>query len=246
LLDNNIIYAQELVGMNLNCSHYYPKYIAWKKIWKKELENIEEFWKTRKYMQQIEILKNKKIPQDVKDAYLDFVSWKLDNDWHSYSIVSKTDMRIYMFSNRNILLSRQNVGIGKHVWDQKNILGISKTTPGWMYLVWYKFEKDTDWKSLIDNEYWTHYIRLKALDWQFDIDKDYSLWFHWAWLKEKEQRLAALESQWTNDNRFSGWCLNTKIDIFWELYNHLDTYWKVYVTYEPDSNAIQDFKEQIK
>jgi hypothetical protein len=28
LLDNNIIYAQELVGMNLNCSHYYPKYIA--------------------------------------------------------------------------------------------------------------------------------------------------------------------------------------------------------------------------
>jgi hypothetical protein len=35
-------------------------------------------------------------------------------------------------------------------------------------------------------------------------------------------------------------------NTFGEIYNQLEERSKIYVTYEPDNNAIQEFKEQIK
>ncbi len=246
LLNNDVEYAQELMWMDISCSDYYPAYKAKETIWKEEIKKIMKLWKTRKYMQQDEIIKNKKIPQDVKDRYLDFVSWKLDNKGFSYNILSKTDMKLYMFSNKNILLARQNMIIGMQTWDQKNIIKVSKTTPWWMYRIWIKFEKDTHWKNLIDKDYWTHYIMLEPLNWQYDMSSNSTLWIHWTWLDQKKERELALKSKWTNDNRMSGWCPNAMIDTFGELYNQLDELSRLYITFEPTSQEIQNFKNQIK
>jgi len=131
-------------------------------------------------------------------------------------------------------------------WDQKNIIKVSKTTTWWMYRIWIKFEKDTHWKNLIDKDYWTHYIILEPLNWQYDMSSNSTLWIHWTWLDQKKERELALKSKWTNDNRMSGWCINAMIYTFGELYNQLDELSRLYITFEPTSQEIQNFKNQIK
>jgi hypothetical protein len=59
-----------------------------------------------------EILSEQMIPQDVRNAYEKFVdknNKEFDNKGMDYSIISKTDCRIYMFSKDHKLLSIQSI-----------------------------------------------------------------------------------------------------------------------------------------
>ena len=74
LLTNDVMYAQELMGMKLDCSDHYPNYMAAITIGKNELKKIEKLGQFRQYMQEPEIMSHKYIPQDVKDAYQKFIT----------------------------------------------------------------------------------------------------------------------------------------------------------------------------
>jgi hypothetical protein len=57
-----------------------------------------------------EILSESRIPQDVKEAYKKFVdknNSKFDNKERDYTIISKSDTKIYLFSKDHKLLSTQ-------------------------------------------------------------------------------------------------------------------------------------------
>jgi hypothetical protein len=190
---------------------------------------------------------NKYIPQDVKDAYLKFVNGIFDNKWLPYNILSKTDMKLYMFSENNILLTRQNMLIWKHVWDQKNAPPSSKTTPGWMYEINMKYRTDQNGKNMFD-KYDSHYITLYPLDGQYKYpnNKNYTLWVHWLYANELNKRRILIESSGRNSHRWSAWCPNAVPERFGGIYNQFEFWSILFVTYEPNSQEIQNFRDQIK
>ena len=245
LLNNDVVYAQELMWMKLWCSTHYPNYTAATRIWQEELKKMKKLGKVRQYMQEDEIMNNGYIPQDIKDVYQNFINWIFDNKWLSYNILSKTDMKLYMFSEWNILLERQNSLIWKHVWDQKNSPPNSKTTPGGMYQIGEKFRNDMSGKSFYD-KYGTHYIVLIPLEWQYNISKRYTMWVHWVFLKELTTRTNAINSSDRNSHLESSGCVNLIPEKFGGVYNQFVLWSMLFVTYEPDSNAIQQFTEQTK
>ena len=235
LLSNDVEHAQELMWMDMDCSDHYPNYIAWDKLWKKELKRIKRLWQIRQYMQHDEIIANKYIPQDVKNAYEKFVNGVFDNKWLPYNILSKTDMKLYFFSEKNILLARQNTLIWKHIWDQKNIKTKSKTTPWWMYEINMKYRTDENGNNLFDR-YDTHYITLYPLEWQYDYPNkyNYTIWIHWLYMPELWSRTDWLNSLNTNSHRMSGWCPNVNPDRFGGVYNQFKLWARLYITHEPN------------
>lgn len=199
LLNNNIIAAQKVMWLELDCDSRYPDYKAWSKLWKSELNKIKKLGNVRKYLGQDEIMANSWIPQDVKDIYMKFVNWELNHKWKQYSILSKTDFNIYFFSNNHRLLSRQNTLIGSEVGDhQNNPMAGSRTTPGGLYEVWNTFEKSDSGQDLFV-KYWTHYIVLTPMEWQYTKPK-YSMGIHWTY-EEYPSRDQKIKSKNAKDRR---------------------------------------------
>jgi len=60
-----------------------------------------------------EILQNKTITQDVKDAYSDFVEWMKDNNDQNYLIESKICMRSFLFDKNHKLIDLQPILVWK-------------------------------------------------------------------------------------------------------------------------------------
>lgn len=240
LLNNDVVAAQKVMWMDINCDNRYPDYKASNKIWKTELNKIKKLWQTRKYMNGNEIMANKNIPQDVKDAYKKFVSGEYNNKWKAYIILSKTDFNMYMFSTNHTLLSRQNTLIWMDVWDQKNDpYSGSQTTPGWIYEIWNKFEKSDSGEDFF-KKYWTHYIVIIWQQWQSNISDKYTIWIHWTYEKDPSRDIK-IKSNNTKDRRGSNGCINLEDLKFWEIINHAKLWSTMFVTYEPSSQDIQKF-----
>ncbi len=243
MLENNVVKAQSLIWMELDCHDRYPDYKAWKTIWKSELQKIKKLWETRRYMGQNEIMANAGIPQDVKSAYMKFVNWELNNKWRAYSILSKTDFNIYLFSKNHYLISRQDVLVWKDVGDK--ISDPNKwinTTPGGLYEIGKKFEKNTEnWENFFV-KYWTHYILLVPLEWQYKMSDDFTLGIHGLYEKEESSRLKKIKSWNAADRRISNGCVNILDELFGEIFNHLENGWIIYITNEPSKQEINKYQ----
>lgn len=230
LLKNDVVSAQKLLGMELDCDSMYSDYVAWKKLDKSQLQKMKKLWETRRFDSPETVLNNPNIPQDVKDVYNQILDWKIKTDNLPYSIVSKTDYRIYLFSADNHLLDRQNTILWADAWDQKNNPAKwIQTTPGGEYRVDSKW-KQYMWKDFIIN-YGTHYIVLRPMENQYEMTEKYTMWIHWdfKWDKKRKEELYSENSQ---DHRASNWCINVDSDLFGEIYNHLPRWSVIYVTFE--------------
>lgn len=230
LLKNDVVSAQKLLGMELDCDSAYPDYVAWKKLDKSQLQKMQKLWETRRFDSPETVLNNPNIPQDVKDVYNQILDGKIKTDNLPYSIVSKTDYRIYLFSADNHLLDRQNTILWADAGDQKNNPAKwIQTTPGGEYRVDSKW-KQYMWKDFFIN-YGTHYIVLRPMDNQYDMTEKYTMWIHWdfKWDKKRKKELYSENSQ---DHRASNGCINVDSDLFGEIYNHLPRWSVIYVTFE--------------
>ena len=229
LLNNDVITAQNLLWMSVDCNDY-QNYKAWNRLWSTELQRMANLWKTRTYLDENEIMWNSNIPWDVKAVYKKFVSGEISNNWRAYSIVSKDDYKIYLFSVDHHLLASQNVLLGADKWDQKNNpFAWSQTTPGWKYEIWNRFTSNGN-KNFFA-EYGSHYIVLLPSDWQYDYSTKYTMWIHGDY-KWSPNRKAKLYSANSIDHRASNGCINVDSALFGEIYNHLETGWVIYVAYE--------------
>ncbi len=245
LLNNDIISAQRVMWMELNCHSKYTEYKAGTKIWKSELQKIKKLWETRRYMDQNEIMANPSIPQDVKNAYMKFVNWEFNNKWKPYTILSKTDFNMYLFSNNHRLLSRQNVLIGSEVGDHpNNPMNWSRTTPGGLYEVWNNFEKSVSGENFF-KKYWTHYIVLIPSQWQYKLSDQYTMWIHWTY-ENDPSRDTKIRSKDAKDRRGGTGCINLEDLKFGEAFNHLNIWWILFITYEPSSQEIEKFLAKNK
>jgi hypothetical protein len=240
LLSDDVIAAQEIMWMELNCDSRYPNYKAGNKIWTTELNKMKKLWETRKYIDQNEVMTNKYIPQDVKNAYEKFVNGEYNNKDKPYSILSKTDFNMYLFSANHILSSRQNTLIWMDVGDQKNNpYSGSQTTPGGMYEIWNKFDKSQSGENFFQ-KYWTHYIVLIPLQWQYTLSNKYTMWVHWTYEKDLS-RDTKIKSTDAKNRRVSNGCINIEDDSFGELFNHMQIWWILFVTSEPSPKDLQNY-----
>lgn len=234
LLRNDVIWAQRLLWMDINCnSSRYPNYVASLKIWERELELMKKLSETRRYMDTQEILDfmerlEKAYEIDnyhVKITYLKFLSWELDNWWLPYCIISKYDYKIYLFSADHKLLSCQPVLTWAHIWDHpNNPMWWYHTTPWWMYEMWWAFDKSSEGKNLV-SLYWTDYLLLIPKEWQYKYSDDYTMGMH-GYVNWRGRRLSSYN---TIDHRVSNWCINFDRATFWEIINHLKKWSKVYI-----------------
>lgn len=230
LLSNDVIHAQEIMWMSMDCDSRYPGFLAKDKLGKNELKNMKELWKIRRFDSPDEVLSNWNIPQKVKEVFSNILEWKIKTNWKPYSIVSKDDYRIYMFSWDNHLLSRQPVLVWADQWDQKNnVKQWVQTTPGGAYRVGQRYENYL-WKDFFVN-YGSHYIILVPEDGQYDLTNQYSMWVHgdYKWDRNRKTDLYSTNSK---DHRTTNGCINVDSDLFWEIYNHLELWALIYVTPE--------------
>ena len=238
LLKNDVVWAQRLLWMDINCSNRYPNYVASLKIWQRELELMWKLWESRRYMDTQEILNfmlrlEKAYEIDnyqVKTTYLKFLSWELNNDWLPYSIISKYDYKIYLFSADHKLLSCQPVLTWAHIWNHpNNPMWWYHTTPKWMYEIWWVFDKSSEGKNLT-SVYWTDYILLIPKEWQYVYSSEYTMGMH-GYVKWRERRLS---SHNTIDHRVSNWCINFDREKFWEIINHIKAWGKVCICWDDE------------
>lgn len=230
LLSNDVIHAQEIMWMSTDCDSRYPGFLAKDKLGKNELKNMKELWKIRRFDSPDEVLSNWNIPQKVKEVFSNILEWKIKTNWKPYSIVSKDDYRIYMFSWDNHLLSRQPVLVWADQWDQKNnVKQWVQTTPGGAYRVGQRYENYL-WKDFFVN-YGSHYIILVPEDGQYDLTNQYSMWVHgdYKWDRNRKTDLYSTNSK---DHRTTNGCINVDSDLFGEIYNHLELWTLIYVTPE--------------
>ena len=234
LLHNDVIWAQRLLWMDINCDKSkYPNYVASTRIWKRELDLMEKYSETRRYMDSQEILnfmerveKAYEIENyEVKTTYLKFLSWEFDNWWLPYCIISKYDYKIYLFTSDHKLVACQPVLTGAHIWNEKNDpIHWSHSTPGGMYVMWWTFDKSSEWKNLL-SVYWTDYLLFLPQEGQYYYSEEYSMGMH-GHVKWREWRF---ESQNAKDHRVSNWCINIYRPMFWEIINHLKIWSKIYI-----------------
>lgn len=230
LLKNDVVSAQKLLWMEIDCDSAYPDYIATKKLDRSQLQKMRKLWQIRRYDSPETVLNNPNIPQDVKNVYNQILDGKIKTDNLPYSIVSKTDYRIYLFSADNHLLDRQNTILWADAGDQKNNPSRwVQTTPGGEYRVDSKW-KQYMWKDFFIN-YGTHYIVLRPMNNQYDMTEKYTMWIHWDYKKDRKRK-TDLYSSSSQDHRSSNGCINVDSDLFWEIYNHLPRWSVLYVTYE--------------
>ena len=240
LLNNDIVLAQRVMWMELDCDSRYPEYKAWNKLWRTEINKIKKHWESRRYMEQNEIMANPGIPQDVKATYMKFVNKELNNKWKQYSILSKTDFNIYLFSSNHRLLSRQNTLIGSEVGDHKNNpMAGSRTTPGGLYEVWRAFDKTSSGQSFF-TKYGTHYIVLIPMEWQYTMSNQYTMGIHWTYERDPS-RDRKIKSNNARDRRDSNGCINVEDQKFGEIYNQLKVASILYITKEPNERDIKNF-----
>lgn len=250
LLHNDIIWAQRLLWMDLNCnSRRYPNYVAGRKLGHRELELMEKHSEYRRYMDSQEFLNNmEKVERayeienyEVKTAYLKFLSWEFDNGWLPYCIISKYDYKIYLFTADHKFLASYPVvtwaHVGNHpndVWEHlRDPKNAHHTTPGWMYRFWWFFDKSSIWKDLTA-VYGTDYGVLEPLEWQYNYTEEYSLWIH-GFVMWRERMFY---SQDMKDRLASNWCINFLRQLFWEMFNHLKKGSKVYVCRDDEINDV--------
>ena len=230
LLSNDIAHAQEIMWMSPDCDSRYPDFVAGNKLWKSELKKMKKLWESRRFDSPDEVLNNWNIPQKVKEVFSEVLEWKIKTDGKPYSIVSKDDYRVYMFSWDNHLLSRQSVLVWADRWDQKNnVKQWVQTTPGGAYRVGQKYENYL-WKDFFVN-YGSHYIILVPEDGQYDLTNQYSMWVHgdYKWDKSRKADLYSKESK---DHRTTNGCINVDSDLFGEIYNHFELWALIYVTHD--------------
>lgn len=231
LLSDDVIHAQEIMWMSPDCDSRYPNFVAKDKLDKDVLKKMKELWKIRRFDSPDEVLNNENIPQKVKEVFSDILEWKIKTNGKPYSIVSKDDYRIYMFSWDNHLLSRQPVLVWADQWDQKNnVKQWVQTTPGGVYRVGQRYENYL-WKDFFVN-YGSHYIILVPEDGQYDLTNQYSMWVHGDY-KWERSRKHDLYSQNSIDHRTTNWCINVDSGLFGEIYNHFELWALIYVT--PDN-----------
>ncbi|HRU50347.1 MAG TPA: L,D-transpeptidase, partial [Candidatus Absconditabacterales bacterium] len=240
LLNNNIIAAQKVMGLELDCDSRYPDYKAGSKLGKSELNKIKKLGNVRKYLGQDEIMANSGIPQDVKDIYMKFVNGELNHKGKQYSILSKTDFNIYFFSNNHRLLSRQNTLIGSEVGDhQNNPMAGSRTTPGGLYEVGRAVDKTTSGQSFFV-KYGTHYIILIPLNGQYTISEQYTMGIHGTYEKDPS-RDQKIKSKNAKDRRESNGCINVEDASFGEVYNQLKLGNILFITPEPSLKEVENY-----
>lgn len=230
LLENNIQDAQRIMWLDIDCDSRYPDYVAGTKLWKKELANMAKLWKYRMYYTPDEVLENSYIPQYVKLIYEEILDGKINTHGKPYSIVSKRDYRVYLFSSDHHLLSKQSVLVWSTIWDKKSDPkhGI-QTTPSGAYEVWKKFDK-YKWKDFFIN-YGSHYIVLIPLNNQYDLTDDFTMWIHGDF-KADNSRKEKLKSSESKDHRTTNGCINVDSDTFGEIYNHMIEWSVLFVTSE--------------
>ena len=238
LLNNDIISAQELTWMNISCHKRYPDYIAKDKIDQEQLKKIDKIWSKRKYMSYDDILWETRIPNDVKNIYKKFVdkeNSKFNNKWMNYSIISKSDCKLYMFSKDHKLLSIQRTLLGSTAGNQSNSpKDWINTTPSWFYEIWNATNMSSDGKKNFYKIYGSHYIVLVPKGGQI-ISSDvrpHTMWIHALYKNEYEKRLNWIKSNNTSDHRITHGCPNVYLDTFGELFNHLNIGSVIYITDE--------------
>ena len=198
LLNNDVIWAQKLLWMDLHCDpKIYPGFVANKRIWRKELSLMEEHWQYMTLKDSQEVLNYfKSIEENYKlydslfywyeplSVYKKFLSWewKFNNHWLPYCIVSKYDYTLYLFSADHKLILETPVLTWAVPWNTPHKQG-NKTTPWWSYTVWWIYT----WKDLF-KLYHTDFIRLDPNEWQYllELNEDWNyksaLWIHWEWI----------------------------------------------------------------
>lgn len=257
LLHNDIIWAQRLLWMELNCDpRLYPDYVAGRKLWQRELRLMEKHWEFRRYMDSQEFLNNmEKVERaywienyEVKTAYLKFVSWEFDNEWLPYCIISKYDYKIYLFSADHKFLAAYPVVTWAHEWNHPNDVwehlrdprNAHHTTPWWMYKFWWFFDRSLTWKDLTAG-FGTHFWVFVPMEWQYNYSDECALWIHgfvmWReWMfysQDMKNRLA------------SNWCINFLRKLFWDLFNHLKKGSKIYICRDDElsSNGLTGYND---
>lgn len=202
LLNNDVIWAQRLLWMEINCDKKkYPGFVASKRIWKKELNLMEEHWQYMTLKDSQEVLSYlQSIEDEYKlydenfqwyeplSAYKKFLSWewKFNNNWLPYCIVSKYDYTLYLFSADHKLILETPVLTWAQVWNEPNIPDKVKTTPWGFYTIWWIHDRTSKWKNLFAL-YHTDLLRLDPHDWQYLLEPDNNwnyknaLWIHWEW-----------------------------------------------------------------
>ncbi|MCK9466726.1 MAG: L,D-transpeptidase family protein [Candidatus Absconditabacterales bacterium] len=240
LLNNDIVLAQRVMGMELDCDSRYPEYRAGNKLGRTEINKIKKHGESRRYMEQNEIMANPGIPQDVKATYMKFVNKELNNKGKQYSILSKTDFNIYLFSSNHRLLSRQNTLIGSEVGDHKNNpMAGSRTTPGGLYEVGRAFDKTSSGQSFF-TKYGTHYIVLIPMEGQYTMSNQYTMGIHGTYERDPS-RDRKIKSNNARDRRDSNGCINVEDQKFGEMYNQLKVASILYITKEPNERDIKNF-----
>lgn len=101
LYQGKIMEAQEMFGMKRDSK--YPSNKATDKI---DKNTIERFANPYFGLYGKEILDHKDIPQKVKDIYQKFLLGEIKNNKMNYTIISKTDFHIYVFTKDHKLLYR--------------------------------------------------------------------------------------------------------------------------------------------
>lgn len=199
LLNGQIKEAQEYVGMKMNSRYQDNKADG-----KLDSRTLDRLTDDMFHLKGNEILNNKDIPDDVKEAYQKFENKEglFDNSGLPYAIVSKdpTDYNLYLFDAENNLISRHKVLLGKTIGDTKNIAYENKsfTTPGGMYSVNVREFKPKEYA-------WPgEYVSLLPLEGQYDVSNKYSytMGFH-CYFKWRENFFNSLATR-----RQSFWCIN--------------------------------------
>lgn len=248
-LHNDVIWAQKLLWMELNCDKSkYPNYVASERIWKRELKLISEHWQTRRLMEPWEIIKyfsdredeyrvdnqDENFTYEVKTIYKKFLSWEINNKWLPYCIISKYDYNMYLFSADHKLVSCQPVLTWADRWNEPNNLDPKaniQTTPWWIYTIRWPFDESLSWKKFRPI-YWSGYFTLYPEQGQYIYSRKYTLWLH-GYLISRGRRMV---SAYGPDHRISNWCVNCDRATFWELINHLKEWSIVYICFDDETN----------
>ena len=202
LVNNDVIWAQRLLWMDINCDpNKYPDFVASKKLWRRELRLMEEHWEYMTLKDPQEVLNyfqslaeyyelNEYEPCKIYKKFLSW-EWRFNNHWLPYCIISKYDYKLYLFSADHKLIFETPVLTWADSWNEPNNMDpkkwkIMRTTPWGFYKIWWTYDKTSTWKNLF-SLYWSDFLITIPCDWQYLLEIDWNgnylfvLWIHWEW-----------------------------------------------------------------
>ncbi len=103
----DIFWLQEMYGMKRN-----SEYASNKASGKMDTQTLEKIRNPLFGAKWPEVMNNPKIPSDVKEAYQDFLTWKISNGNLPYLILSKSTCTQYLFTKEHRLTDKQTILIG--------------------------------------------------------------------------------------------------------------------------------------